>query len=116
MAMYNNTTDNYSTINYYTENYSTESKYHNYLDGLATELKVEVILHLSNPTSLAKCSREWNHIVNSPATKSMWLIGRYGKTHALFHAVRMGEPFINVDVVECLFAQKAHLSRYFIQR
>ena len=101
-----------------TEYDSTESKTlpNNHLTRLAPEIKVEIILYLSNPTSLAKCSREWNRIVNSPVTKSMWLIGRYGKTHALFHAVRMGEPFINVDVVECLFAQKAHLSRYFIQR
>ncbi|CAG8475451.1 8400_t:CDS:1 [Paraglomus brasilianum] len=87
-----------------------------YLDGLATELKVEIILHLSNPIPLARCSRAWYATVNSSATKSKWLIGRYGKTHALFHAVKMGEPFINVDVIECLFAQKAHLSRYFIQR
>jgi len=45
-----------------------------------------------------------------------WLIGRHGRTHALFHAVRMGAPFINIDVIECLFVQKAHISRYFIQR
>ncbi|CAG8504252.1 11094_t:CDS:1, partial [Paraglomus brasilianum] len=80
------------------------------------ELKVEIILHLRNPTVLAKCSHEWNNIVNLPSTKSKWLIGRNGRTHALFHAVRMGEPFINLDVVECLFAQKAHISRYFIQQ
>ncbi|CAG8551808.1 4013_t:CDS:1 [Paraglomus brasilianum] len=90
--------------------------HNNYLDGLATELKVEIILHLSNPTPLARCSRAWYATVNSPATKARWLTWRYGETHALFHAVRMGEPFINVGVVECLFAQKAHLSRYFIQR
>ncbi|CAG8648552.1 733_t:CDS:1, partial [Paraglomus brasilianum] len=86
------------------------------LDRLAIELKIEIILHLSNPTPLARCSREWYATINSPATKAKWLIGRYGKNHALFHAVRMGEPFVNVDVVDCLFAQKAHLSRYFIQR
>ena len=86
------------------------------LKNLALELKVEIILHLRNPTSLAKCSREWNNIVNLPFTKAKWLIGRQGRTHALFHAVKMGEPFINLDVVECLFAQKAHISRYFIQR
>src|SRR6185437_8643029 len=89
--------------------------HNNYLDGLATELKVEIILHLSNPTPLARCSRAWYATVNSPATKARWLTYRYGKTHALFHAARMGEPFINVDVVECLFAQEAHLSRYFIR-
>ena len=60
---------------------STESKHHNYLDRLATELKVEVILHLNNPTSLAKCSREWNKIVNLPSTKAKWLIGRHEPMH-----------------------------------
>jgi len=94
----------------------TQHKLLNTLDGLAPELKVQVILCLDNPIPLAQCSHDWYAIVNSPATKSMWLISRYGKTHALFHAVRMGEPFINVDVVECLFAQKVQLSRYFIQR
>ncbi|CAG8680040.1 7540_t:CDS:1, partial [Paraglomus brasilianum] len=29
----------------------------NNLDGLATGLKVEIILHLNNPTPLARCSR-----------------------------------------------------------
>ncbi|CAG8599061.1 8482_t:CDS:2, partial [Paraglomus brasilianum] len=86
------------------------------LNKLATELKVEIILHSSNPTTLARCSHEWNNIVNSPSTKAMWLIGRHGRTHALFHAVRMGNPFIKPQVVECLFAQKAQISRYFIQR
>ena len=86
------------------------------LNNLAPELKVEIILHLRNPTPLAKCSREWNSIVNSSSTKAKWLIGRQGRTHALFHAVRMGAPFINIDVIECLFVQKAHISRYFIQR
>ncbi|CAG8599671.1 6666_t:CDS:1 [Paraglomus brasilianum] len=86
------------------------------LDTLILELKVEIVLHLSNPTTLARCSHEWNNIVNSPFTKSKWLISRYGRTHALFHAVRMGKPFVNFDVVEWLFAQKAHISRYFIQR
>src|SRR6185312_14766497 len=85
-------------------------------NNLMLELKLEIILHLRNPTVLAKCSHEWNSIVNLPSTKAKWLIFRHGRTHALFHAVRMGEPFINLDVVECLFAQKAHISRYFIQR
>ncbi|CAG8546887.1 9533_t:CDS:1 [Paraglomus brasilianum] len=88
----------------------------NDLDRLAPEIKVEIILHLSNPISLAQCSRAWHTMINLPVTKSKWLISRYGKTHALFHAVRMGRPFINVDVVECLFAQNAHISRYFVQR
>src|SRR5437763_1975649 len=82
---------------------------------LALELQVEIILELSNPTPLARCARHWYVIVNTPFVKAKWLIRRHGKAHALFHAVRMSEPFINVDVVECLFAQKAHLSRYFVQ-
>src|SRR6185312_10402136 len=86
------------------------------LNTLAPELKVEIILHLSKPTTIARCSRELYNIVNLPFTKAKWLISRHGKTHALFHAVRMGKPFINPDVVECLFAQGAHISRYFIQR
>ncbi|CAG8546868.1 9532_t:CDS:1 [Paraglomus brasilianum] len=85
-------------------------------DNLALEIKICIILYLPNPLPLAKCSRAWHTLVNSPTTKSKWLISMHGKVHALFHAVRIGEPFISADVVECLLAQNAHLSRYFTQK
>ncbi|CAG8585063.1 7379_t:CDS:1 [Paraglomus brasilianum] len=86
------------------------------LDTLCPEIQTEIILYVENPGHLGQCSRSWYNMVNSPAIKSKWLISRVGRTHALFHAVRMGEPFINLDVVKCLFAQKAQLSRYFLQK
>jgi hypothetical protein len=85
-----------------------------YLDKLLPELKVEIVLRLENPLHLAVCSRQWYNLVNSPFMKAKWLIKKYG-THALFYALQYGKSFVNVDVVECLFAQKVHLSRYFIQ-
>ena len=87
-----------------------------HLANLPTKLKTEIILYLENPSRLAKCSHNWYNVVNAPVTKSKWLIRRYGTTHALFHAIRIGEPFLNLRVVNCLLVQHAHLSRYFIQR
>ncbi|CAG8597850.1 1736_t:CDS:1 [Paraglomus brasilianum] len=45
----------------------------------------------------------------------MWLLCQYGRTHALFHAVRIGN-FINSEVVERLLEEGAQISRYFAQR
>jgi hypothetical protein len=44
------------------------------------------------------------------------LYGRSGRSHALFHAVRLGNDFLTVDVVQTLLERKALTSRYFIQR
>ncbi|CAG8775386.1 90_t:CDS:1, partial [Cetraspora pellucida] len=51
-----------------------------------------------------------------PCTRAAWLITQYGISHSLFHAIRLGPSFVTVDVIKCLLAQDANMSRYFIQR
>ena len=88
----------------------------NTLNNLLLELKLEVILNLSNPSPLAKCSREWYNLINSPYVKSKWLVRTYSQTHALIHAIRLGEPFSDSTTIRYLLAQKANLSRYAVQK
>src|SRR6185312_14543580 len=87
-----------------------------HLDILDLSVRVIIVSHLENPLPLARCSHGWYDLVYSSDVKSTWLLSRYGRTHALFHAVRIGDSFITPEVVECLFAQEVHISRYFIQR
>ncbi|RIA83097.1 hypothetical protein C1645_880702 [Glomus cerebriforme] len=49
-------------------------------------------------------------------TRAEWLIYKYGRAQALFHAVRLGESFITEEVVQGLIARGAIISRYFVQR
>ena len=85
------------------------------MDKLPAEVKVEITSYVQNPSSLARCSREWYSVVNSPHTKYRWLLNKYGRVHALFHAVRIGEPFLNLDVAE-LVLKNSRISRYLVQR
>src|SRR5207248_9074567 len=41
---------------------------------------------------------------------------RYGKAHALFHAVRLRSTFIEIPVCQTLITRKVIISRYFMQR
>ena len=74
-----------------------------YFKRLDHEVIVIIISYLENPLSLAICSHGWYDLVYSSDAKSTWLLRQYGKTHALFHAVRIGDSFINSEVVELLF-------------
>ncbi|CAG8586874.1 10774_t:CDS:1 [Paraglomus brasilianum] len=85
------------------------------ISELPIELKVEIASCVQNPFFLARCSRDWYSIVNSPYTKHKWLLNKYGHIHALFHAVRIGKPFLNFDVAE-LVLKNSCISRYFVQR
>ncbi|CAG8630323.1 9744_t:CDS:1 [Paraglomus brasilianum] len=82
---------------------------------LPIEIKTKIASHLETPYLLGCCSREWYSVVNLPHTKYRWLINKYGRIHALFHAVRIGEPFLNLDVAE-LVLKNSRISRYLVQR
>src|SRR5437763_920384 len=66
--------------------------------------------------SLVLLNRNWYSTSQDPHTRAEWLIYKYGRAHALFHAARLGNTFITVDVVQSLLAKKALISRYFVQR
>ncbi|CAG8590295.1 6556_t:CDS:1 [Paraglomus brasilianum] len=88
------------------------ARYGPFLDAFDRKIKLQIVVELENPLSLAKCSRAWHNQVHSPRTKAMWLIRRYG-IHTLFHTIRRRE---NIDVINSLFEQQVHLSHYLAQR
>src|SRR5688572_5135720 len=79
------------------------------------ELRI-IFKFIKTPISLLTTNRKWHAISQDPHTRAEWLIYKYGKAHALFHAVRLGETFVTKDVVESLLAKNAIISRYFSQR
>ncbi|GBB93894.1 hypothetical protein RclHR1_02250004 [Rhizophagus clarus] len=80
------------------------------------EIKIEIFKNVDNPLSLALVNRPWYTVFHDPHARSEWLLNKYGRAHALFHAVRLGSNFLTLDVMKCLIAKKAILSRYFVQR
>src|SRR3954463_16712273 len=86
------------------------------MDSLHVELKIEIFKHIDIPFSLILTNRSWYLISQDSYTRANWLIYKYGRAHALFHAVRLGNGFITEDVVQALLTRNAIISRYFIQR
>ncbi|CAI2198401.1 7747_t:CDS:1, partial [Funneliformis geosporum] len=68
------------------------------------------------PINLSVTNRKWYNISRDPNARSEWLIYKYGRAHALFHAVRLGNSYMTENVLLALLSKSAILSRYFIQR
>ena len=86
------------------------------MQSIYDEIRIEIFKFLNTPISLTLTNRKWYAISQDPHTRAEWLIYKYGRVHALFHAVRLGTGFITEDVVQALLAKNAIVSRYFIQR
>src|SRR4051812_40492546 len=71
--------------------------YNSALTYLETEIKINIFKYVDSPLNLALTCKEWNYIAKDPYAKSEWLIYQFGKTHALFHGIRLGQTFINRD-------------------
>ena len=87
-----------------------------YLQDFEYEIKINIFKYVNSPLNLALTCRNWSIIAKDPYAKTEWLILRYGKAHALFHAVRLGPTFIDISVCQTLIARKVMISRYFVQR
>jgi hypothetical protein len=85
------------------------------IEFLFDELKLEIFKFVKTPISLVLTNRKWYIISQDPQARAEWLIYKYGRGHALFHAIRLGD-FITEDVVQALLSRNAIISRYFIQR
>ncbi|CAG8635408.1 3885_t:CDS:1 [Funneliformis mosseae] len=83
--------------------------------SLYDELNIEIFKHIPTPINLLVSSRKWHNISQDPHARAEWLIYKYGRAHAIFHAVRLGNGFITEKVIHLLL-KKAILSRYLIQR
>src|SRR5205814_10281727 len=86
------------------------------MDSLHNELKIEIFKYVDSPLSLLLTNRRWYVISQDPYTRANWLIYKYGRAHALLHAVRLGRNFISLNVVHTLIIKGSIISRYFIQR
>ncbi|GBB83844.1 hypothetical protein RclHR1_01050018 [Rhizophagus clarus] len=82
---------------------------------LFNEIRCEIFKHIGVPISLILTDRKWYSISQDYHVRAEWLVYKYGRTHALFHAIRLGN-FLTVDVVQALFAKNVTISRYFMQR
>ncbi|CAG8586890.1 10775_t:CDS:1 [Paraglomus brasilianum] len=85
------------------------------MNKLPEELQVEIASNVETPFFLGCCSRHWCKIVNLPHTKYKWLFNKYGRIHTLFHAVRIGQPLLNLELTK-LILNNTHISRYFVQQ
>src|SRR6266513_2744237 len=80
------------------------------------EINVEIFRFVDNTHTLILTNRQWYTVSKDPHARAEWLIYKYGRAHALFHAVRLGSNFLNLEVIQALLARNVILSRYFLQR
>ncbi|PKY58585.1 hypothetical protein RhiirA4_480616 [Rhizophagus irregularis] len=85
------------------------------METLCNELKVEIFRYAFIPIALVLLNRNWYSTFQDPHARAEWIIYKYGRAHALFHAIRLGNHFVTVEVVQIL-AKKAIILRYFMQR
>ncbi|RIA87731.1 hypothetical protein C1645_827371 [Glomus cerebriforme] len=86
------------------------------METLYAELKVEIFRYIKTPISLILINRNWYSTSQDSHARAEWLIYKYGRAQAFFHAVRLGNNFLTEKVVQCLIAKGAIISRYFVQR
>ncbi|PKY17562.1 hypothetical protein RhiirB3_522092 [Rhizophagus irregularis] len=58
------------------------------------------LFHFLSTGPLALTCRNWSAISKDAYAKTEWLLVRYGKSHALFHAVRLGPTFMDIPSIE----------------
>ncbi|GBB93620.1 hypothetical protein RclHR1_02200001 [Rhizophagus clarus] len=70
------------------------------------ELNIQFFKFVDTPLPLILTNRQWYTISKDPHARAEWLINKYGRAHALFHAVRLGNSFITAEVIQALLARK----------
>ncbi|RIA98882.1 hypothetical protein C1645_748682 [Glomus cerebriforme] len=86
------------------------------MQSFADEIKIDIFKYVDYPLNLTLTCRNWSIIAKDSHAKTEWLIVKYGKENALFHAVSLGPTFIDIPVCQALIARKVTISRYFIQK
>src|ERR1044072_3122225 len=86
------------------------------MELLYDELSIEIFKYNATPINLSVTNKKWYNISRDHHARAKWIIYKYGKAHALFHAVRLGNSFITEEVIQALLSKDVILSRYFIQR
>lgn len=84
---------------------------------IGDEIKINIFKYVNHPLNLSLTCRNWSVFIKNPYAKSEWLIVNYGKTHALFYAIKLGPTFIDIAVCQTLIARDIIVfTRYFTQR
>ncbi|CAG8713914.1 15315_t:CDS:2 [Cetraspora pellucida] len=84
--------------------------------GLVDEISIQIFQYVESPLNLMLTCRHWYKISIDQQARAKWIIYKYGHAHALFYAIKFGQNFINLAVVRAIIANKAIISRYFVQR
>ena len=69
------------------------------MQSLCDELRIEIFKLIDKPVSLSLIDRKWYDISQDPHARVEWIIYKYGRAHALFHAMRLGEGFITEETL-----------------
>ncbi|RIA98884.1 hypothetical protein C1645_812203 [Glomus cerebriforme] len=69
-----------------------------YFKNFEDEINVNIFKYVDYPLYLILTYRSWSIIIKDSYVKVEWLIVHYGKAYALFHSVRLGPIFSNMEV------------------
>ncbi|CAG8730375.1 9118_t:CDS:2 [Cetraspora pellucida] len=83
---------------------------------LVDEISIIIFKYVESPMNLMLTCKNWYKISIDQQARAKWIIYKYGHAHALFYAIKLGPNFINLPVARAIIANKAIISRYFIQR
>src|SRR5689334_4774549 len=86
------------------------------MQTLKEDIKISIFKFVDQPLNLVSTCRDWSNIAKNPSAKAEWLILSYGRAHALFHAVRLGPRFIDVELCEALLEKDVIISKCFIEK
>ncbi|CAG8813734.1 20539_t:CDS:1 [Cetraspora pellucida] len=86
-----------------------------YITKIPSELLSKILKYNKILIDLMLTCKIFLNIIKDNQFKMNWLFFHFGKSHALFHTVRLGPNFINVDLAN-MIVEKIGISRYFIQR
>lgn len=84
--------------------------------SLEENIKINIFKYVERPLNLALTCSNWSAIAKNPVAKAEWLIAHCGKAHALFHAVRLGPTFIDIEICDALMKRKVIISKCFIEK
>ncbi|RIA88717.1 hypothetical protein C1645_806646 [Glomus cerebriforme] len=86
------------------------------MSNILYEIKIEIFKYVDKPLDLILSNSMWKVISQDPHARAEWVITKYGKARAIYHALRLGNNFLTLDVIKCIISKKAIFSRYLMQR
>ncbi|CAG8591997.1 5765_t:CDS:2 [Cetraspora pellucida] len=88
----------------------------NYYSRFTPEIQIRIFVNIRHPKNLLMANKAWYKISKQTDVRAEWVIVQFSKAHALFHSIRLGPKFVNVDLIKKVIEMGGILSRYFVQR